>query len=77
MSKKIDPTESAFPCDQDQFQVGTEGLTKREYFAAQAMVAAMAVNVDGDIDPKETGRQAVKCADALIAALNESGGEDG
>ena len=45
------------------------GLTKREYFAAMAMQGILPVN---DIQIDFVAQQAVKFADALISALNET-----
>jgi len=59
--------DTAFPsnCEDD-----TDGLTKREYFAAMAMQGFLS---DGsqDLAPEQCARAGVRHADALIAALNE------
>ena len=47
------------------------GLTKREYFAAMAMQGTMSSDINGDWpDCKSQAEYSVKCADALIEALN-------
>lgn len=46
------------------------GLTKREYFAAQAF-AGIAASTDEYLPPGEVARVAVVWADALIAELNK------
>jgi len=56
------------------------GLTKREYFAAKAMQTILAnayleaVDVSSSlkIDTNKVAKDAVRCADALIKALEES-----
>lgn len=60
------------------FPSGTsEGLTKREYFTAMALIGLEASN--GDFYPasdihslRETARQAVKLADFVLEELNKS-----
>ncbi len=53
------------------------GLTKREYFAAMAMQGTMASDINGDWpDCKSQAEYSVKCADALIEALNEENTTD-
>ena len=68
--------ESAFPIH-DAGVVFAEGLSKREYFAAQAMQAI--VNAQETLPPERTRRysndaianSAVEIADALIARLQQ------
>jgi len=59
--------DTAFPsnCEDD-----TNGLTKREYFAAMA-VAGFAADPSCESDGPQCAGAAVEWADALIAALNE------
>lgn len=47
------------------------GLTKRELFAAMAMQGIMGSPEGGDTSTDVAAFYSVKCADALIAALNE------
>lgn len=47
-----------------------ESLTKREYFAAMAMQGFAANSGMNYCDAQDTSKEAVKQADALIAALN-------
>lgn len=54
----------------DRREVFCGGLTKREYFAAKAMVGALVRGRDGYGD---IGEVSVKFADALIAELNKGG----
>lgn len=49
----------------------TGGLTKREYFAAQAMFGMCVGRKLSESPEAAIGRKAVKLANALIAALNE------
>jgi hypothetical protein len=54
-----------------------DGLTKREYFAALAMQGLISSHT-GPVEPpqpKTAADYAVRCADALIAELNEEGNE--
>lgn len=48
--------------------------TKREYFAALAMQGRFAATGDEAFDVHEIAYDAVRCADALIAALNGRSG---
>lgn len=75
---KIDPNAPAFPCSEATPNPDnpngavihyTPGLTKREFFAAMAMV--MRAHLD---EPKTTAASALEHADAMIAALNAEGG---
>lgn len=52
---------------------GSLQLTKREYFAAQAMQGLL--SADHKWIRTEYAREAIACADALINALNENKGE--
>lgn len=54
-------------------QGGDPGVTKREYFAAQALKGFLA---DHCLRYDAAAEYAVKTADALIDALNERGGSD-
>lgn len=75
---KLDPHAPAF-----RGSDGRGGLTKRELFAALALVGNIAsYEEDGtEYDPakhasvQQIAREAVEFADALIAALNEGEGE--
>jgi hypothetical protein len=74
---KTEGSLPAFPIDSKINRWGDEmsgcvGLTKREYFAAMAMAGMLAPHLgmnEGRTAP-EYAVQAVKCADALIEALN-------
>ena len=55
--------KAAFAADQ------SDGLTKREYFAAMAMIGIRAAGTR--VDPHEISISAIKMADALIAGLNK------
>lgn len=74
------PTDNAFPDPSGDY----DGLTKREYFAAMAMQEMVTITCDsfatGADDEKARARrvlvkEAVRFADALIAALNDGRGE--
>lgn len=68
------------PAFSDHMKLGTKprgltkphGLTKREYFAACALQGILAEDVRGDVGYTILAEDAVRHADALIAALNES-----
>ena len=55
--------------DNDGYSYGDTGLTKREYFAAIALQGILASDLDASVEDFAT--TAVKCADALIDALNK------
>lgn len=56
---------------QEQISAINKGLTKREYFAAMAMMAQ--IQRRGSLDTREdVAVSGVKYADALIKALNET-----
>lgn len=55
-----------------KFPFVTNGLTKREYFAAQAL-AGICANI---LYPDDAARSAVRVADALIKALEAPNAED-
>lgn len=60
--------------DPTQYNIPTEGLTKREYFAAMAMQGlCSAHNAEGEwsTGPKNTAIFAVEYADALLAELEK------
>lgn len=64
---KTEPADSAFPI------WGSNGLSKREYFAAlalQGIIANMADKIDGKT-AMLAASAATDYADALISALNE------
>lgn len=65
---KCDPFDQAFagPAIDAYF-----GLTKREYFAGQALAALQAADEENDLSPAEQAEYAVFCADALIEELNK------
>ncbi|WP_348826497.1 hypothetical protein [Halomonas sp. RT37] len=48
------------------------GLTKREHFAALAMNGLMSMDIKGRLGPRATAAGAVKYADALLEALEDS-----
>ena len=52
--------------------LASEGLTKKEYFAAMAMQGIIYSDSSTDYLTGLWAKNAVKCADALITALNES-----
>ena len=52
--------------------LASEGLTKKEYFAAMAMQGIVGSALDADDLAGLWAKNAVKCAEALITALNES-----
>lgn len=60
------PDSAAFPSEQ------LPGLTKREYFAAQAAAGLAQIK---DLADKEIANHAVAVADFLIDALNAQEGE--
>jgi len=67
--------EPAFPineCSDDGAHFMTRfGLTKRELFAALALQGMLQSMADSMAQPWALADEAVQCADALIAALNE------
>lgn len=63
---KIDKDDLAFPVDQFN-----GGLTKREYFASR-LVGEIDMESLSSPDYERISKRAVKLADALIEALNES-----
>ena len=73
MTKPNDPafSRSAFYHPDGGYIPAQEGMTIREYFAAMAMQAIL-TNDPKTLYEFEPGKKAVKYADALIAALNES-----
>lgn len=85
MGRYLNPNEpaSARPCSEDTTSgsqpegnrtiPAAEGLTKREWFAGQALLGTLAAVTSEPSDAYLAGR-AVALADALIAALN---GQDG
>jgi len=54
------------------WSLASEGLTKKEYFAAMAMQGIVGSALDADDLAGLWAKNAVKCAEALITALNES-----
>ncbi|MVM36066.1 hypothetical protein GO755_38995 [Spirosoma sp. HMF4905] len=50
-----------------------DGLSKREYFAGQALIGILSLGGVYDDSPTALAMDAVANADALIAALNQSG----
>ena len=66
------PNEPVLPVDNlPGTHLSAIGLTKREFFASQALQWVMAANLsDGDFT--DVARQAVHYADTLIAALNKA-----
>lgn len=65
-------TDTAFPVTDTSIPGRPEfGLTKREYFAAKAMQGICGDGIPGHRHmPKETAKDAVAQADALIAELS-------
>jgi len=59
---------SAFPVTAAWY---SPGLTKREYFAAKGMAAVIISCHDVPVTPEQMACDAVRYADALIAALEE------
>lgn len=82
----MDGNDQAFPCGAPVYEVSgglggpvearivTGGLTKRELFAAMAMVGYRANPEHGTSDCSEVARDSIEDADALIAALNKPDG---
>ncbi len=69
----------AFPAfnNHGECLTSTDGLTKREYFAALAMQGLLATESEpGNAYPRDIADMAVRRADALIAALNGEGQND-
>ena len=58
------------PIAVSNYLVVKDGLNKRELFAAMAMQGNIAKY--GSANPTDTAQSAVLCADALIAALNNT-----
>jgi len=54
-----------------KFDKDSQGLTKREYFAALAL-QGLAVDPQPDVSLKEYASMSVRMADALLAALEEN-----
>lgn len=70
------PNDPAYP-NGPIHMMNMEGLTKREYFAAMAMGAAMQyASGDGKylMEAKDFAQSAIAYADALIAELNKKTG---
>ena len=56
--------------------VYSNGMTLREYYAGQMMAARMSnPELDERASAEDFADDAIKCADALIAALNKEGGK--
>ena len=71
-STPTNPNDTAFPAQfEDSFF--TEGLTKRESFAAMAMQGILGTydHRNFTVDHNEIADNAVRCADALIKALSK------
>jgi vacuolar-type H+-ATPase catalytic subunit A/Vma1 len=62
------PNDSAFPVDSGEMGM-TEGLTKREYFAAMAMQGILSSSADRGTSA--VAKNAVEFADALMEKLNQ------
>jgi hypothetical protein len=73
VEKRTNSEENAFACIAawDGNFIGSNGLTKREYFAGLAMQGMF--SQDGFLlkDTKELSEIAVKCADALLEELSK------
>lgn len=74
-----DPNDPAFAAPDSSYALGSEGLTKREYFASAALQAIIQ-NPDWTVDSgasapiktwDDAALAAVVAADALIRKLNE------
>ena len=65
-----DPAHSYGAANVDGFEMH-EGLTKREYFASQAMIGYFHLMKGIGTDPAKLASRSVVYADALIEALNE------
>jgi len=61
------PNAQAFPVPPG----GSAGMTVREYFAAAAMQGILAYLGSPDEFREQVAADAVRCADALVAALNK------
>lgn len=70
---KVDPNENAFPVfgEEGRNTFCHYGLTKREYFAAQAMQGMIASNEWIADTLERVSKTAIEYADALIAELNK------
>jgi len=67
--------QPAFPTTSEGAAFGSQGLTKREYFAAMAMQGYLA---GGSTESYESdAKSAVKQSDALLKALAESEATNG
>jgi hypothetical protein len=78
-------TEPAFPGESDTYipemnewksafgPLGASGLTKREYFAGQALIGLIALDSDAEFDG--ITYDAVRLADLLLENLAKAGGE--
>lgn len=68
--------ESAFPVKVDTFNGSagftSNGLTKREYFAALAMQGQISYSYNDYNSAQELAEESVRLADALLLALDES-----
>lgn len=61
----------AFPYEPGKVNLGTQGLTKREYFAAMAMQTLNVGNYPNQNWAALVSKDAILLADALIEALNK------
>ena len=69
-----DPDHTVHPLYDDGSIVLTNGLTKREYFAAAALQGLLAdPDTTEQLSTADVVEVAVHAADALIEALNEDG----
>lgn len=65
------PNELAFASSPTNDSSGSDGLTKREYFAARAMQGLLSNSMYSyDVTTRSCSKLAVEQADALIAELN-------
>lgn len=77
MKQKIDPDQPVFSRSAafgsgGDYDLGTEGMTLRQYYAGLAMKAYAGSSRNGNpIDYSENAKNAVNMADALIAELNK------
>lgn len=72
--EKSSSEQNAFACIamNDRNCIGSNGLTKREYFAGQAMQGMFSQHGFLLKDAKELAEIAVKCANSLLEALSET-----
>lgn len=67
------PTPNVFAPD-GEMEHGHHGITIRDYFAAKALAALVAIPSVGSADELADARQAYKFADAMVKARTEKHG---